>query len=237
VRVAVAFRPAASAALLLAGMISAANCARRTTPVSPALRAAVGRELAVDASRIDPDQSLVTIKPDLDDVGTVALVLGLGAAFDVDIRDATAAEALGFRPHAPPAKLTLTNLARLIAASPRARPRPAPATPAPIAAAAAARPSPPKLVNGGYELACNLPPLPSARARIDRDNHLALIAGGRVVDTVTLDGEFYGADAQVTCADGFITLLHDQPNGRSRALSFAWKEGHLVPGVKGDEVP
>jgi hypothetical protein len=115
-------RPVFSAALLLAGATAVATCARRAAPVSPELRAAVGRELSVDASGIDPDQSLVTIKPGLDDVEAVSLVLGLGAAFNVDISNGAMADELGIQPHGPPLKLTLRNLARVIAAAPHAPP-------------------------------------------------------------------------------------------------------------------
>jgi hypothetical protein len=116
-------RSAFTTVLLLAA-VAAVACTRRATPVAPELRAAVGRELSIDASRIDPDVSLLTVKPDIDDVETVSLVLGLSATFNVDIQDDAMAETLGLQPHAPPTRLTLNNLARLIATAPPARPKP-----------------------------------------------------------------------------------------------------------------
>ncbi len=125
-----------SVAVVLLVAVTLAACARHAAPVSPELRAAVGRELSVDVSRIDPDQSLVTVKPDLDDIGTVALVLALEQTFNVDINDDAAGELLGASPHERPTKLTLNNLARLVATAPHVAPRPAAAAPP------EARPSP-----------------------------------------------------------------------------------------------
>jgi acyl carrier protein len=222
-----------AAAVVLAAA-AAASCARHAAPVSPELRAVVGRELALDASRIGPDASLVAFKPELDELATVALVLRLEEAFNVDINDDAVADVLGMEPHGLPTKLTLNNLARLIATAPHAAPRPAAAPPPP--APPEARPSPPTLVDGGYEYACELPGLEPARARVERDRRLSLLVGRRVADTAALDGEFHGADAEVTCANGFVTLRRKQPDGRDRFVSFAWKGGHLAPRLSGNEV-
>jgi acyl carrier protein len=95
-------------------------------PVAPvdvvpsAVRAVVGRTLSVDVSRTDPDAPLATLKPNIDELDTAEIVLGLEEAFHVTISDDEVAAALGFQPHGPPTNLTLRTLARLVSSARRA---------------------------------------------------------------------------------------------------------------------
>jgi hypothetical protein len=232
---------------MLSLLITAALTAcRRNEPapsvgpaVSPELRAMVGHELSLDLSRTDPDLSLVRLKPTITDVDVVALTIGLETAFRVDISPEASFEMLGARAHAAPLDLTLRNLARLVASAPRAQhPRPPP-EPEDAGAAdeAEAKFESPTLVRGAYVFTCPLPGLPSGRVRVDQKNQLALLSGRRTLDKVTLEGEFFGADARVQCADGYVTILRKQPSGRDRVLSYTWRAGHLDLNTKGDEVP
>ena len=79
------------------------------------LRAAVGRSLAVDVNRLDPDVSIATLKPDIDDLDVVELVLSLEEVFGVNIADEALAKATGGTNGAIDRKrLTLRNLWQLV---------------------------------------------------------------------------------------------------------------------------
>jgi hypothetical protein len=106
-------------------LVASPACRGRGASVSPELRSVVGRELSIDASHLDPDVSLVAIKPTIGDVETVSLLVSLEAEFNVDIPPDASFDILGARAHQAPTKLTLRNLAQLVASAPRAQARPA----------------------------------------------------------------------------------------------------------------
>lgn len=84
-------------------------------PVPRLLRATVGRSLAVDANRLDPDVSIATLKPDIDDLDVVELVLSLEEVFGVNIADEALEKVMGGTNGAIDGKrLTLRNLWQLV---------------------------------------------------------------------------------------------------------------------------
>jgi len=84
-------------------------------PVPRLLRAAVGRSLAVDVNRLDPDASLATLKPDIDDLDVVELVLSLEEVFGVHIADEALVKVTGGTNGTIDGKrLTLRNLWQLV---------------------------------------------------------------------------------------------------------------------------
>jgi acyl carrier protein len=84
-------------------------------PVPRVLRAAVGRSLAVDANRLDPDVSIATLKPDIDDLDVVELVLSLEEVFGVNIEDEALVKVTGGTNGAIDGKkLTLRHLWQLV---------------------------------------------------------------------------------------------------------------------------
>jgi acyl carrier protein len=79
------------------------------------LRAAVGRSLAVDVNRLDPDVPIVTVKPDMDDLDVVELVLSLEEVFGVSIEDDALIKVTGGTNGAVDnKKVTLKNLWQLV---------------------------------------------------------------------------------------------------------------------------
>lgn len=87
-------------------------------PVPRLLRAAVGRSLAVDVNRLDPDVSIATLKPDIDDLDVVELVLSLEEVFGVNIEDEALMKVVGGTDGAVDGKrLTLRNLWQLVEAA------------------------------------------------------------------------------------------------------------------------
>ena len=84
-------------------------------PVPRLLRAAVGRTLAVDVNRLDPDVSIATLKPNIDDLDVVELVLSLEEVFGVTIEDEALAKVMGDTNGAIDGnKVTLRNLWQLV---------------------------------------------------------------------------------------------------------------------------
>jgi acyl carrier protein len=84
-------------------------------PVPALLRAAVGRSLAVNVNRLDPDVSIATLKPNLDDLDVVELVLSLEETFEVTIEDEAVAKVMGGADGAiDTKKLTLRNVWQLV---------------------------------------------------------------------------------------------------------------------------
>jgi acyl carrier protein len=84
-------------------------------PVPKLLRAAVGRSLEVNVHQLDPDVSIATLKPDLDDLDVVELVLSLEEMFEVSLEDEALAKVMGGADGAIDSKkLTLRNLWQLI---------------------------------------------------------------------------------------------------------------------------
>jgi hypothetical protein len=237
--------PARRLATLVLVLASGSAACRRSAPVDPAtvapvvspeLRAVVGRLLEIDASRIDPDLSLVSIKPSISDVEVVWLTLGLEQAFNVDIKSDASFEIIGARAHEAPLKLTLRNIARMVASAPHAEHPPAPADAAQEEQKEAISQHP-TLVRGAYVFECPIGTLESARVRVDRKSRLALISGRRTLDTVALEGDFFGADAVVECLRGYVMIRRKQGNGLERAVTYAWRQGHLDLNQKANEVP
>jgi len=84
-------------------------------PVPRLLRAAVGRTLAVDVNRLDADVSIATLKPNIDDLDVVELVLSLEEVFGVNIDDEALVKVTGGANGAIDGnKLTLRNLWQLV---------------------------------------------------------------------------------------------------------------------------